>query len=143
MTILQSNISPDTSLPSPQPATPLHEPGQASAGSIDVSHHERQGLGPAMDYIRRIKARFSNDPDIYKQFLEILASHKSSADNAEVFAKVEELFKDAPDLVFAFRDFLPGTGGTPDSDSLGMLRGPSTRSSNTRRGRVGRICAKL
>jgi paired amphipathic helix protein Sin3a len=65
-----------------------------SAGSIDVvddherqgsgstiDYHERQGLGPAMDYVQRIKTRFSNDPDTYKQFLEILASHKSSANN--------------------------------------------------------------
>jgi paired amphipathic helix protein Sin3a len=46
---------------------------------------------------------------------------------AEVFAKVEDLFKDAPDLSSAFRDFLPGAGSVPDSDSLGMLRGPSMR----------------
>ena len=46
---------------------------------------------------------------------------------AEVFAKVEELFKDAPDLSSAFRDFLPSAGSAPDSDSLGMLRGPSMR----------------
>jgi paired amphipathic helix protein Sin3a len=46
---------------------------------------------------------------------------------AEVFAKVEELFKDAPDLCAAFRDFLPGAGAAQDSDSLGMLRGSSTR----------------
>ena len=34
-----------------------------------------------MDYVQRIKTRFSNDPDTYKQFLEILSSHKSSANN--------------------------------------------------------------
>jgi len=74
-----------------------------SAGSIDVSsfddqerqgsgptidYHERQGLGPAMDYVQRIKTRFSNDPDTYKQFLEILASHKSSANNVRLFYHV-------------------------------------------------------
>jgi paired amphipathic helix protein Sin3a len=46
-----------------------------------VDYHERQGLGPAMDYVQRIKTRFTNDPETYKQFLEILASHKSSANN--------------------------------------------------------------
>ncbi len=45
----------------------------------------------------------------------------------EVFAKVEELFKDAPDLSSAFRDFLPGAGGAQDGDGLGMLRGSSAR----------------
>jgi hypothetical protein len=42
---------------------------------------------------------------------------------AEVFAKVEELFKDAPDLSSAFRYFSPGPGGAQDVDSLGVLRG--------------------
>ena len=37
-----------------------------------------------MDYVQRIKTRFSNDPDTYKQFLEILASHKSSANNVRL-----------------------------------------------------------
>ena len=45
---------------------------------------------------------------------------------AEVVAKVEELFKDAPDLSSTFLDFLPGTG-MQDHDSLNALRGPGTR----------------
>jgi histone deacetylase complex regulatory component SIN3 len=59
-----------------------------AGGSIDIStldDHERHGLGPAMDYVQRIKTRFSNDPDTYKQFLEILSSHKSSANNVRFF----------------------------------------------------------
>ena len=62
---------------------------------------------------------------------------------AEVFAKIQELFEDAPDLASAFRDFLPGVGSTPDSDSLRVPSGPNTRSSNTRCGQVGGIYAKL
>ena len=45
---------------------------------------------------------------------------------AEVFAKVEELFKDAPDLSSAFRDFLPANGAA-DNDSFGVLRRSSAR----------------
>lgn len=73
--------------PSPLPSTSvlgLSNTPKLSASSIDVStldDHERQGLGPAMDYVQRIKTRFTNDPDTYKQFLEILASHKSTANN--------------------------------------------------------------
>ena len=59
----------------------------------------------------------------YTMFFLTLTFHQQ----AEVFAKVEDLFKDAPDLSSAFRDFLPGAGGVPDSDGLGMLRGPSMR----------------
>lgn len=43
------------------------------------SEVEKQGLGPAMDYVQRIKTRFSHDPDTYKQFLEILSNHKSNS----------------------------------------------------------------
>jgi paired amphipathic helix protein Sin3a len=86
-------------LPSPLSSTsvlgPSNDP-KSFAGTIDVSsfdgqerqgsgpamdYHERQGLGPAMDYVQRIKTRFSNDPDTYKQIVEILTSHKSSANN--------------------------------------------------------------
>ncbi|KAI0263083.1 hypothetical protein BC834DRAFT_939102 [Gloeopeniophorella convolvens] len=150
-TMLQSTSSPG--IPPPPPPAPNHlPPDQPSllgpipstsalglsntprlpSGSIDFSaldDNERQGLGPAMDYVQRIKTRFSSDPDTYKQFLEILSSHKSSANNAEVFAKVEELFKDAPDLSSAFRDFLPGAGVAQDTDNFGAFRGASTRTS--------------
>ena len=58
--------------------------GRPSADSIGVSsfdYQERQGARPTMDYVQGINTRFSNVPDTYKQFLEILASRKSSADN--------------------------------------------------------------
>jgi histone deacetylase complex regulatory component SIN3 len=95
----QSTNTSNTSLLLPQPATRLQEPGQPSAGSIGVSsfdyqerqgsgltvdYHGREGLGPAMDYVQRIKTRFNNDPGTYKQFLEIIASHKSSTDNVRL-----------------------------------------------------------
>jgi len=54
----------------------------------------------------------------------------------EVVAKVEELFKDAPDLSSTFLDFLPGAG-TQDNDTLNALRGPGTRT-NTPNGEHSR-----
>lgn len=155
-TMLRSTNTPSIPpLPPPLSAPPQQEPGQLPpsdqpavsaplpstsalglsntpklpSGSIDLptpDDRERQVLGPAMEYVQRIKTRFSNDPDTYKQFLEILSNYKSSANNAEVVAKVEELFKDAPDLSSTFLDFLPGTG-MQDNDSLSALRGPDTR----------------
>ena len=77
-------------IPAPPPTTSvlgLSNAPKLAGGSIDLStldDHERQGLGPAMDYVQRIKTRFSNDPDTYKQFLEILSSHKSSANNVRL-----------------------------------------------------------
>ena len=37
-----------------------------------------------MDYVQRIKTRFSDDPHTYKQFLEILSTHKASANNVSI-----------------------------------------------------------
>ncbi|KAI0302797.1 hypothetical protein B0F90DRAFT_1627282 [Multifurca ochricompacta] len=127
-----SSDRPPATAPTPSSALGLSNTPKLSGGSIDtptLDNHERQELGPAMDYVQRIKTRFSNDPDTYKQFLEILSSHKSSENSAEVFQKVEELFKDAPDLSSAFREFLPGASGAQDNDGLGVLKGPSTRTS--------------
>jgi histone deacetylase complex regulatory component SIN3 len=43
---------------------------------------------------------------------------------AEVFAKVEELFRDAPDLS-SFRDFLPGAGSVQESIVWVCSRNPA------------------
>ena len=78
--------------PSDQPAVSTPLPSTSALGlsntpklpssSIDVPNSDdRQVLGPAMEYVQRIKTRFSNDPDTYKQFLEILSNYKSSANN--------------------------------------------------------------
>ncbi|KAH8992694.1 hypothetical protein EDB92DRAFT_541726 [Lactarius akahatsu] len=127
---LPPSDQPTVSAPLPSTsALGLSNTPKLSGSSIDLptpDDHERQVLGPAMEYVQRIKTRFSNDPDTYKQFLEILSNYKSSANNAEVVAKVEELFKDAPDLSSTFLDFLPGTG-IQDNDGLNALRGPGTR----------------
>ena len=80
--------------PSDQPPVSAPLPSTSALGlsntpklpnsSVDLPNtddHERQVLGPAMEYVQRIKTRFSNDPDTYKQFLEILSNYKSSANN--------------------------------------------------------------
>jgi paired amphipathic helix protein Sin3a len=45
-----------------------------------------------MEYVQRIKTRFSNDPDTYKQFLEILSNYKSSANNVRSTASSSQLY---------------------------------------------------
>ena len=45
---------------------------------------------------------------------------------AEILAKVEELFKDAPGLSSAFLDFIPGTD-MQDHEGPSVLRGPDIR----------------
>ena len=82
--LLHSTNSSSTSPPASTPVLGFSNTSRASTGSVNVSaldDQEREGLGPAMDYAQRIKTQFINDPDAYKQFLDILAGHRSSADN--------------------------------------------------------------
>lgn len=80
----------------------------------------------AIQYLNKIKARYVDDPDTYKQFLEILQTYQKEQRHiqdvslsphfptlpsfpiqSQVYAQVQLLFKDAPDLLAEFKDFLP------------------------------------
>ncbi|KAJ4372510.1 Transcriptional regulatory protein sin3 [Neocucurbitaria cava] len=55
-----------------------------------------------------IKNRFASQPDIYKQFLEILQTYqRESKPIQDVYAQVTTLFGGAPDLLEDFKQFLP------------------------------------
>lgn len=52
--------------------------------------------------------RFASQPDIYKQFLEILQTYqRESKPIQDVYAQVTSLFNSAPDLLEDFKQFLP------------------------------------
>ena len=52
--------------------------------------------------------RFAQQPDIYKQFLEILQTYqRESKPIQDVYAQVTKLFESAPDLLEDFKQFLP------------------------------------
>jgi paired amphipathic helix protein Sin3a len=54
------------------------------------------------------KNRFASQPDIYKQFLEILQTYqRESKPIQDVYAQVTTLFGAAPDLLEDFKQFLP------------------------------------
>lgn len=93
--------------PAPQP-----QQGGNRAPILEFNH--------AITFVNKIKTRFNNDPETYKQFLEILQTYqRDTRDIAEVYEQVTKLFTNAPDLLDEFKQFLPenGTGG------LGMLSG--------------------
>lgn len=55
-----------------------------------------------------MKNRFATQPDIYKQFLEILQTYqRESKPIQDVYAQVTQLFNSAPDLLEDFKQFLP------------------------------------
>ncbi|KAH9526139.1 Paired amphipathic helix protein Sin3a [Dermatophagoides farinae] len=109
----------------------LANAGQQNAGSVP-------GSGPvefnhAINYVNKIKNRFLDQPEIYKQFLDILQSYQKEQDNSgqkiltesEVFSKVSKLFENQPDLLQEFSQFLPDAHNSSGSSTVGAV-GPHT-----------------
>ncbi|KAF8167408.1 hypothetical protein B0H34DRAFT_644805 [Crassisporium funariophilum] len=64
----------------------------------------------AIQYLNKIKARYAEEPNTYKQFLDILQTYQKEqrhVQDSQVYVQVQMLFKDAPDLLAEFKDFLP------------------------------------
>lgn len=79
------------------------QPPAQSGGQIEFNH--------AISYVNKIKTRFANQPDIYKQFLEILQTYqREQKPIGEVYEQVTQLFAKSPDLLNDFKQFLPDTG---------------------------------
>jgi paired amphipathic helix protein Sin3a len=87
--------------------------GIAAAGPSAVpAGGEQKKASPqfnkAFGYVKKIKTRFSNDPETYKAFLAALHSyHKEQMSIHEVYDQVSLLFRDNPDLLAEFMQFLP------------------------------------
>lgn len=65
--------------------------------------------------------RFSDSPEIYKQFLEILQTYqRESKPIQDVYAQVTVLFKQAPDLLDDFKQFLPENAAHSNDQHLGL-----------------------
>lgn len=81
---------------SPEPGGP----GDVKRGPVEFNH--------AISYVNKIKNRFAQQPEIYKQFLEILQTYqRESKPIQDVYAQVTQLFNTAPDLLEDFKQFLP------------------------------------
>ncbi|ESK93814.1 sin3b protein [Moniliophthora roreri MCA 2997] len=81
----------------------------------------------AIRYLNRIKSRYSDHMNTYKQFLDIVATYqkeRNQLQDSQVFTQVSALFKDAPDLLAEFEDFFPeaapgSQGGIPQQSLTG------------------------
>jgi paired amphipathic helix protein Sin3a len=97
---------------------------QGGAAGDDMTRKQPE-LDHARTYVKKIKMRFGSQPQIYKQFLEILHTfHREQHTIQDVYQQVAKLFKDHADLLSEFAQFLPdpsihGPGGAP-----GMLGQP-------------------
>ncbi|KAG0953193.1 hypothetical protein G6F57_001621 [Rhizopus arrhizus] len=62
----------------------------------------------ALTYLDQVKVRFSDQPDVYNRFLDIMKDFKSQAiDTPGVIERVSALFKGHPTLISGFNTFLP------------------------------------
>ncbi|KAF9019950.1 hypothetical protein BDZ89DRAFT_283120 [Hymenopellis radicata] len=59
-------------------------------------------------YLDDIRLQFKDRPEVYPQFLSILADFKNQKDVQDVTIAVVKLFEDHPSLLEGFRAFLPG-----------------------------------
>ncbi|XP_045487445.1 paired amphipathic helix protein Sin3a isoform X3 [Pieris rapae] len=119
----------------PSAANTLHHISQAhqqieaaaihhtSGGATNTSVHSAAGQQPvefnhAIEYVNKIKSRFSRQPDKYKRFLEILHAYQrghrdvkepqaKQQTEQEVYSQVAKLFENQEDLLAEFGQFLP------------------------------------
>lgn len=123
-------------------------------GAVDASAGDGKRppveFNHAINYVNKIKQRFSNDPDTYKQFLEILQTYQKEQRpiqdvseiisgmcppnkmHPQVYAQVTVLFDHAKDLLEEFKQFLPDTSNGQQGGGLfGMLGQMTSGLSNT------------
>ncbi|KAM3555249.1 hypothetical protein MY1884_005700 [Beauveria asiatica] len=101
----------------PNAATGRSTPGPAGLNGAAAAQAGMERRGPvefnhAISYVNKIKNRFQDKPEIYKQFLEILQTYqREQKPIQDVYAQVTTLFNAAPDLLEDFKQFLPETAG--------------------------------
>lgn len=112
-----ANISSTTSNSQPLHTNRSNSPPLSTTPTQTDEHGTRRApveFNHAINYVNKIKNRFSNDPETYKQFLEILQTYqKEQKPIQEVYAQVQTLFNGAVDLLSEFKQFLPDTSQPP------------------------------
>lgn len=124
----------------PTPAAPsasgLAAASAAASAAAQQAGAERRGpveFNHAINYVNKIKNRFHDKPEIYKQFLEILQTYqREQRPITDVHNQVTKLFREAPDLLDDFKQFLPetipqnkmGPGNIPDEGAAAMASIP-------------------
>ncbi|KAL2271241.1 hypothetical protein VTJ83DRAFT_612 [Remersonia thermophila] len=86
--------------PGPNGGPPPQQATMEKRGPVEFNH--------AISYVNKIKNRFQDRPEIYKQFLEILQTYqREQKPIQDVYSQVTSLFHTAPDLLEDFKQFLP------------------------------------
>ena len=76
----------------------------------------------ALSYLDQVKVQFTDHPDVYNRFLDIMKDFKSQAiDTPGVIERVSMLFRGQPSLIQGFNTFLPPA--TASNAALISMRG--------------------
>lgn len=124
----------------PQPYMTQPSPGLVQQ---QLASGQQPILNDALSYLDQVKVRFSDQPDVYNKFLDIMKDFKSQAiDTPGVINRVSELFNGHPALIQGFNTFLPpgyriecGTDDNPDAIRVTTPSGTMTQQSMQVRGR--------
>jgi paired amphipathic helix protein Sin3a len=139
----------------PRPYSPAMQGAQSAAASFlgglgnngAVVKNSQGEFNHAIQFLNKIKLRYADEPDIYKQFLEILQTYQKEQKQlhdvsepyasatlpdlflqSQVYAQVARLFRNAPDLMEEFKDFLPEALGhtvQPQGGLIGIMPHPA------------------
>ncbi|KAL7267330.1 Transcriptional regulatory protein sin3 [Rhizina undulata] len=83
----------------------------------------KTGISPvqfdhAISYVKKVKSRFAQQPDIYHNFLEILQTCQSEGKSVQdVYAQIAQLLRSAPYLLDRFEQFLPESAARAAADT--------------------------
>ncbi|KAI8904077.1 SIN3-like protein B, transcription regulator [Gorgonomyces haynaldii] len=95
-------------VPQEQPPAPAPAPKK---GPIEFNY--------AINYVNKIKTRYAKEPEVYRQFLEILQAYQREARPIqEVYTQVKILFRGSQDLLEEFKQFLPDNTQAPPAQQV-------------------------
>ncbi|KAI9013745.1 hypothetical protein CLU79DRAFT_768551 [Phycomyces nitens] len=107
---------------------PMIPPYQSNTAAQTQQANGKRGpveFNHAINYVNKIKNRFTGRPETYKQFLEILQTYQKEQKPIQVvYTHVQSLFDGAPDLLDEFKQFLPEITGQSASVLFGDIGSP-------------------
>ena len=120
----------------------VHQPVQPPLNALSgpspsaMASGQQPILNDALSYLDQVKVRFSDQPDVYNKFLDIMKDFKSQAiDTPGVIGRVSNLFNGHPMLIQGFNTFLPpgyriecGTDDNPETIRVTTPSGTITQS---------------
>ncbi|PHZ11183.1 uncharacterized protein RHIMIDRAFT_238626 [Rhizopus microsporus ATCC 52813] len=106
--IARTPANPPPPPPSQPAAPPATQQQQQQASSPQSGGYRPLNVRDALTYLDQVKVRFSDQPDVYNRFLDIMKDFKSQTiDTPGVIERVSALFKGHPTLISGFNTFLP------------------------------------